>query len=66
MRHGPATFYSDVFSYGMVLWEFLNHKQPFAELPTAEVYKEVLQGKVEYIHSQWQHTLYKLSSNFSM
>ena len=53
MRQEPPAFssdafYSDVFSYGMILWELLNHKQPFSEIPTAQgVREEVLQRKVD-------------------
>ena len=46
MRQEPATLRCDVFSYGMVLWELLNHKQPFSELPAQDVCREVLQRKV--------------------
>ena len=51
MRQEPPkfandAFYSDVFSYGMVLWELLSHKQPFFDIPDEEVRGNVLQGKV--------------------
>jgi len=64
MRQEPPkfpndAFYSDVFSYGMVLWELLNHKQPFSDIPDEEVRGNVLQGKRPPIpkHSK---QLYKL------
>lgn len=46
MRQEPATLHCDVFSYGMVLWELLNHKQPYSELLAQDVRGEVLQRKV--------------------
>ena len=49
MQKEKVTRYCDVFSYGMVLWELLNYKQPFAELPDSDVCQSVLQRKVECI-----------------
>lgn len=49
MQQEKTTRYCDVFSYGMVLWELLNYKQPFAELSDSDVRQNVLNRKVEHI-----------------
>lgn len=49
MQQEKTTRYCDVFSYGMVLWELLNYKQPFAELSDLDVRQNVLNRKVEHI-----------------
>lgn len=49
MQQEKTTRYCDVFSYGMVLWELLNYKQPFADLSDSDVRQNVLNRKVEHI-----------------
>ena len=46
MKNEPVTKQSDVYSYGVVLWELMTHKVPFPDLTGPAVMSEVLAGQV--------------------
>jgi len=46
MNNEPVTKQSDVYSYGILLWELMTHKVPFSDLSGPAVISKVLKGKV--------------------
>ena len=46
MNNEPVTKESDVYSYGVVLWELMTHKVPFPDLAGPAVMSKVLAGRV--------------------
>ena len=46
MKNEPVTKESDVYSYGVLLWELMTHKVPFSDLPGPAVMSKVLAGQV--------------------
>ena len=42
---------SNVFSYGMILWEIVAQELPFSNVPAVAVASEIISGKVFY---PWQ------------
>ena len=46
MDNEPVTKQSDVYSYGILLWELMTHKVPFSDLSGPAVISKVLEGKV--------------------
>lgn len=44
-RNGIYTAQSDIYSYGVILWELMSGKRPYAGISETEVPKHTLQGK---------------------
>jgi serine/threonine protein kinase len=50
-RGGVYTAQSDIYSYGVILWELVTGKRPYAGISDAEIPKRTLQGKRDTLDS---------------
>jgi len=47
----------DVYSYGILLWAIITHKEPFTDVSYVFLPSKVLQGEVSYFYSQLSYVV---------
>lgn len=60
LQEGQATPKTDMFSFGMVVWEIFTGKKPFADLSNSELTKKILAGEREVLPKDLPEGIAKL------